>query len=495
MDHPATLPTKPGSFLDRRQFLTAATGVTAGVTANRLLAANAAAAVPRSKSPARPPNILYIFTDQQFAGAMSCIGNPHVKTPAIDSLAERGMLFTETYCASPVCSPSRGSMLTGLCPHQHGVRVNNTRIRSDLKDICIEHLLGARGYECVYAGKWHLAASRTIAKAERKQHPYRVISELSDVNVSGACARFFGEKRDRPFFLIASYLNPHDICLWARGQRRGLQKQPVPRVSLDRCPRLPGNFRVPHDEPEVLRQFYMTRHSEQKSFSDETWRHYLHAYYWMIEVVDAEIGKLLDALRANGLEENTLIFFSSDHGDGMAAHQWLGKCCHYEEAMRVPFIVSYKDMIKPGRVDRAHLVTNGPDFYATALDYAGAEVPNGCQGMSLRRLLEATGDTHAWRDQVVSEIWVPGNSPRRGQPWKSAWGRMLRTPRFKYAVYDRGKNREQLHDMQNDRGEMHNLAAEPASAGVLAEHRRRLAAWCSQTKDTTFAPHLLTAGT
>ena len=437
------------------------------------------------------PNILYIFTDQQFAGAMSCAGNERVRTPAMDRLAARGTMFTEAYCASPVCSPSRGSMLTGLFPHQHGVTVNNRRINKEVTDICIEHLLGAKGYECVYAGKWHLASGPTLSKAEQKQHPYRVISRMSDRKVSDACARYLDEKRDRPFFLIASYLDPHDICLWAMGKSGGYQHPAVPQVPLSQCPLLPPNYAVPEDEPEVLRQFYMARHIEQKSFDDQKWRQYLYTYYRMIEAVDADIGRLLDALRRNGLERRTLIVFSSDHGDGLAAHQWLGKCCHYEEAMRVPFIVCLDGVIEPGRVDREHLVSSGPDFYATALDYAGVAIPDGCQGKSLRCLLEGAASSCPWRDQVVSEIWVPGNSPRRGEDWKSAWGRMLRTARFKYSIYDRGRHREQLHDMHNDRGDMHNLATDPKYRDILADHRRRLADWCRRTNDTTFLPHLL----
>ena len=456
------------------------------------LLATVGLAAPPTNSQMQLPNILYIFTDQQFAEAMSCVGNPHVKTPAMDQLAARGMLFTEAYCASPVCSPSRGSMLTGLFPHQHGVTVNNRRINAERTDICIEHLLGARGYECVYAGKWHLASGPTLSKAEQKQHPYRVISRVSDAKVSDACARYFDEKPARPFFLIASYLDPHDICLWAMGKPKGYQHSLAPRVPTNECPPLPQNYDVPQDEPEMLRPFYMARHTEQKSFDAAKWRQYLYVYYRMVEAVDADIGRLLDALRRNDLCRNTLIVFSSDHGDGLAAHQWLGKCCHYEEAMRVPFIVCLEDVIEPGRVDRTHLVSSGPDFYATALDYAGVAIPEDCQGNSLRCLLEGTDAAPEWRDQVVSEIWVPGNSPRRGEDWKSAWGRMLRTARFKYTLYDRGRYREQLHDLQKDRREMHNLAADPAYRNVLAEHRRRLGEWCRQTGDTDFLPHLMT---
>lgn len=436
------------------------------------------------------PNILYICTDQQFEGAMSCAGNPYVKTPAVDGLAERGVRFTQSYCTSPVCSPSRGSMFTGLFPHQHGVIVNNTRIKAEHRDICIAQLMRGQGYDCAYAGKWHLPGS-VMRDSDRKQHPYRVLCGVSDSRVSEVCAEYFDEPKQRPFFLVASYLNPHDICLWAMGRERGYQEEPRFDMPLGECPPLPENFEVLADEPGVLREYYMARHDEQKTFDKAKWRRYLHAYYSMIEAVDADIGRLLAALRSRGLQRNTLIIFSSDHGDGLAAHQWLGKCCHYDEAMRVPFIVSYEGVIEAGRVDRTHLVSSGPDFYATALDYAGIAIPQGCEGRSLRCLLEGEPCEPAWPDQVVSEIWVPGNSPKRGEAWKSAWGRMIRTERFKYAVYDRGEFREQLHDLKSDPGEMKNLATDPAYREVLNEHRRRLAAWCKRTGDTTFIPHLV----
>ena len=435
---------------------------------------------------AEPPNILLILTDQQFAEAMSCTGNPHVRTPAIDGLAKRGTRFTESYCTSPVCAPSRGSFLTGLFPHQHGVTENGKRIRADLKEICIEHLLAGKGYECVYAGKWHLSASNTISKIGLKQHPYRVLADSNDARVSEACTQYFGEERDRPFFLVASYTNPHDICLWAMGKQGGFQRVPIPEEPLDQCPPLPANYTISKDEPSVLRDYYMARHFEYETFNEDKWRRYLHAYYWMVESVDAEIGRLLDALRSNGLEKNTLVVFSSDHGDGLAAHQWLGKCTHYEEATRVPFIVSLPGVVASGRVDQTHLISNGLDFYATALDYAGVAVPSGCQGRSLRSLLEGADDPGTWRDQVVSEIWVPGNNPKREEGWRSAWGRMLRTAHFKYAVFDRGEHQEQLFDLRNDRAETQNLAANPAYRKPVAEHRQRLAAWLKETEDTAF---------
>ncbi len=265
------------------------------------------------------PNILYVCTDQQFAETMSCTGNPCAKTSAIDQIAKRGMRFANAYCASPVCSPSRGSMFTGLFPHQHGVTVNNTRIDAGLSEICLARLLDRKGYECAYAGKWHLPGG-AMTKTDLKQHPYRILAGPSDERVSDTCAQFLAEERDRPFFLVASYMNPHDICLWAMDRPKGYQKYPVPQAPTEDCPPLPENFGVSGDEPSVLREFYMARHVEQKSFNRERWRQYLHAYYWMLETVDSDIGRLLDALETGDLDKNTLIVFSSDHGDGLGTH-------------------------------------------------------------------------------------------------------------------------------------------------------------------------------
>lgn len=441
-------------------------------------------AVAQETSDRPHPNILHILTDQLFADAISCAGNPHVKTPAIDRLAERGVRFAEAYCTSPVCCPSRGSIVTGLFPHQHGVVVNDrVPMKKEVQEIRIGHLMAGQGYDCLYAGKWH------VTGADRKA--YRVLCGTSDTRVTDVCAAHFRQEHERPFFMTASYLNPHDICIWAKGARKGYQADPVAPVPLDQCPPLPSNYDVAGDEPSVLRSFYMSRHREYASFNAEKWRHYQYAYYRIVEALDREIGELLSALDESNMKRKTLIFLTSDHGDGIAAHQWLGKCTHYEESVRVPFIASLDGVIEPGRVDRQHLVSAGPDFYATALDYAGVPIPKDCEGRSLRGLLEDDGSPGDWRDQVVSEIWVPGNSPGKGEGWKSAWGRMVRTNKYKYAVYNEGQFREQLFDMHDDRGETRNLAASPEHRDVLTEHRRRLAAWCQRTNDAAFIPCLV----
>jgi arylsulfatase A-like enzyme len=219
--------------------------------------------------------------------------------------------------------------------------------------------------------------------------------------------------------------------------------------------------------------------------TEDMWRQYLAAYYSYTERVDSQIGMLLDSLRKSGLEKETLVIFSSDHGDGMAAHQWLGKCSHYEESVRVPFIVSLPGRIRSGVVDSTHLVASCQDFYATALNYAGVPIPVNCSGRSIRVLAES-GKSEGWRDQVVSEIWVAGENK---EPWAvkgTGYGRMVRTAHYKYALYNEGTHPEVLLDMTQDRLEMNNLVYDPQHRTALMEHRNKLATWVRETRDNAF---------
>jgi len=186
-----------------------------------------------------------------------------------------------------------------------------------------------------------------------------------------------------------------------------------------------------------------------------------------VSFVDHQIGRVLDALRESGLEEETVVVFVSDHGDMDSAHRLEHKTVLYEEACRVPFIVRHKGVTPPGRVDRTHLVSTGLDLLPTVCDFAGIAPPEGLRGRSVRPLVEGKEPTD-WRDEVVVECQV---------------GRMLRTDRYKYNVYEDGAHREQLIDLKEDPGEMVNLAADPSRAQVIEDHRRRLARWVDETGD------------
>ncbi len=417
------------------------------------------------------PNILLIMTDQQFAGAMSCVGNKDVKTPAMDSLAETGVVFEKTYCTYPLCTPSRSSVFTGLMPHQVGITENNQRVSKKYHQKMLAQLLSAAGYEPVYGGKWHIP-SISVQTGDG----FKKICGFSDWLLADKCIEYFKQEHKKPFFMVASFDNPHNICEYSRDE--ALPWGPVKKAPVEKCPNLPFNYAIPQYEPEAVDDLRMNHtHIYRASvYKPDDWRRYRHAYYRLVEKVDAEIGKILEGLKNSGLDKNTVVIFTSDHGDGMGAHQWNQKHVFYEESARVPLIVSFKGKTKPGHIDKDHLASNGIDIFQTVLDYASVTAPKDRIGLSLRPLAEGK-NVSTWRDFVVSETKFDNN----------VHGRMIRTKKYKYIMYHRGKNREQLFDMENDPGELVDLTVEARYNDILQQHRDLLSQWIRQTNDRYFS--------
>jgi arylsulfatase A-like enzyme len=191
-----------------------------------------------------------------------------------------------------------------------------------------------------------------------------------------------------------------------------------------------------------------------------------------LEDVDRQIGRILEALQRTGQEDNTLIIFTSDHGEGLASHRWCGKQMFYEEEVGVPLIVSYKGVTPPGRIDRTHLVST-LDVLPTICDYAGIPAPALVRGKSLRGIIE--DPDHPGHEYVVSEMSpaAPGGPRGAGRSF------MVRTAKHKYMFFpgSGGQSTEVLFDMEADSDETKDLTAEPALASVLARHRELLAEW------------------
>ncbi len=419
------------------------------------------------------PNIVFIFTDQHYAGAMSCAGNDELKTPAMDRLAAEGMRFENAYCTYPLCTPSRASMATGMMPHQIDAYDNEQPIPENRRDAEIGHVMTRTGYECAWGGKWHVPE---ISMPDH--HGFTKICDYSDWDLADACTRFLQSPHDRPFFLVASFDNPHSICEWSR--QTALPWGEVADVPTDQCPNLPANFAPPAFESEALAAERFPRPRSifrGGKLNEDDWRHYLHAYYRLTEKVDVEIGRILDVLDATGRADDTVVIFSSDHGDGLAAHRWNQKSALYEESVRVPLIVRGPGRVATERVDDDHLVCVGLDLFPTLCDYAGAIPPDDLPGSSFRPLLEGEYDP-PWRDHLAVETYFGPHIGGLGTQ-----GRMIRTKRYKYVLYSWGKYREQLIDLENDPGEMVNLAVESRYQSVLDEHRKLLIQWMEQTDD------------
>jgi arylsulfatase A-like enzyme len=422
------------------------------------------------------PNILYILTDQQYAGAMSCTGNDDLHTPAMDRLAASGVRFDNACCTYPLCTPSRASMLTGMMPHQVGVYDNVEALPDTWPERTLGHRLSDAGYACAYGGKWHLP-EESIPEG----HGFTSICGFSDWDLADACIDYLRQRRRQPFFLMASFDNPHNICEWSR--QTTLPWGPVEDVPTPQCPNLPANFlTAPYESEAVAAERCPRPRSIFRggSLTEDDWRHYRHAYYRLIEKVDAEIGRILEALDANGLTEDTVVIFTSDHGDGMGAHRWNQKSVLYEESVRVPFIVSCPGRISPPRVDDR--LVSGLDLYPTICDYAEVEPPPEIRGLSLRPPAEGKNGVE-WRDHVVTETFF---GPLIGG--LGTHGRMVRTAEYKYVLYSWGKYREQLFHLPTDPGEMTNLAVEARHASVLEDHRQLLVRWLTDTDDL-YEPH------
>jgi arylsulfatase A-like enzyme len=480
--------------MKRREFIK-----TTAASAVGLMLGRVASAGDNPKRQDRP-NILFIMTDQQHVGMMSCTGNKWLKTPALDRLAASGIQFERAFASNPVCVPSRFSLQTGLMPSAIGMGQNEDSGQAAVTETMVRQSLGRlfrdAGYETIYGGKVHLPSKmKGVANLG-----YRNLTSDRRQELADACAEFLKGRHEKPFLLFASFINPHDICYMAINDfNRSQQKPPIDntdsriceavldkvRKSVDistfvkkNCPPLPANHAVPDTEPECITLSYINarpfRTYIRKNWTEEQWRLHRWAYCRLTEMVDKEIGTVLDALHQAGLQDNTLVIFTSDHGDMDSAHKMEHKSVLYEEAVRVPFIMSYKGRIPAGAIDDTHLVSNGLDLLPTLCDYADIKTPEGLPGGSLRPLAE--GKTEGWRDFVVTE---------------SQNGRMLRTKRFKYCIYDSGSHREQLIDMENDPGEMKNLAEIESYKDVLIKHRRLLRAWIEKTGETIAARYVI----
>ncbi len=406
---------------------------------------------PRRR-PVRRPNVLFLHTDQQSAPTVSALGAAHLLTPNIDRLVARGTAFRESYCADPVCMPARAAWYTGRPPVETGVLKNGLPLRAGVPDLGA--WLRRAGYATFHAGKWHLLG-REAEQSFEVLVGKTIYGENGDGVVSSAAAAFLRNYRDeRPFFLNVGLLQPHDINYWLQNYER--QGCPLPGyLDDDELPPAPRNLEFDFEEPESFRERRTQKGARMTAgWSERHWRTYLWTYYRHVEMVDAEIGRVLDALSESGREAETLVLFSSDHGDGMGGHGLVSKGMLYEEAVKVPLVLAWPGQVPAGRIEE-RLVT-GLDLFPTICDYAGVEPPPLLRGRSLRPLF--SGPAPEWRTEIVASCNITG--------------RMIRTQRYKLITYA-GDEVQLFFDLESDPAELANLARE---ADLEAERERHLAA-------------------
>ena len=435
--------------------------------------------------PDKKPNILFIMTDQQFADIMSCrMGTKYINTPAIDLLARDGILFTNAYTANPLCMPARNSIFTGRYPHETGCQKNGRGNLDPAEFSNMGRYFKEAGYDTGYVGKWH----KWYDKEGKESHGFEMTAVLHnkghDDEMVAPAIEFMQKDRLNPFLLVVSFSNPHDVCQLARHQK--LPSGPIPPLPpIDQRPPLKKNMEPPKDESDAMTLMRKSYHNTELfpvgDYNEDKWRRLGWGYYRLVEKVDALIGKVLEGLKESGQLDNTLIVFTSDHGDCHGAHRFNQKTVFYEESARIPFILSYKNVIKHGASDL--LVNTGVDILPTILDFAGIEQPQKLPGRSLKEIVLGK-EPKQWRDYTVVQNYMTQGGPVDGITPKVK-GRMVRSKSYKYCLYDHGKQREELFDMKKDRLETENLAVKPQYKDILKKHREFLKGFAVKNKDKT----------
>jgi uncharacterized sulfatase len=434
---------------------------------------------------AKKPNVLFIAVDDM-NNHLGCYGHPLVRSPHIDRLAKRGVRVDRAYCQFPLCSPSRVSLLTGLRPDTTRIFDLQTDFRvSTLPDVVtLPQLFMRHGYFVARVGKiFHYGNPNQIgtnglddAKSwqvrvnpigrdkteEAKIHnltPKRGLgsslsllaaegedAEQTDGKVADEAIKLLEQNRARPFFLAVGFYRPH--CPYV-APKRYFDLYPLEKITL---PREPAEDVTRLLKPAIA----STQPFPLLGVGEEKAREALRAYYAAISFVDAQVGKVLDALDRLGLAENTIIVFWSDHGYHVGEHGLWMKQSLFEESARVPLVIAAP--AQKGNAGVAPRPVELLDLYPTLADLAHLPPPGGLHGASLRPLLEAPDA--AWNRPAFTQVWR-GTFP----------GHSVRTERWRYTEWDNGKKGVELYDHRSDPRELVNRAEDPQLAQVVTEMR------------------------
>ncbi len=486
----------------------------------------------------RNPNLLFIYTDEQAFNTLEAYGNAQICMPNLNRLARQSVVFDQAYVTQPVCTPSRASLLTGLYPHANGCTENNVSLRPETP--CLPEMLATENYATAHFGKWHLGdelfaqhgfqewigvedAYNGWFSAGRDRevcsdyHRFLIANGLTPKNgkkfgrgeaarlpehfgkpafLAQEASRFLRENRDHPFALYVNFLEPHMPFFGPRDGQYAAEDIP-----------LPPNFEaVPGPEQPLkarLLQEHYRRHGNSGISLDTPagWRRLIANYWGLCSLIDTHIGTILDTLEACGLADNTIVVFTSDHGDMMGAHQLVAKCLMYQEAVRVPLM-----MRLPGRSGSARVT--GPvsqiDLVPTLLDLMGQALPEQLQGTSLRPLMASPGGRHdapafiEWngpnnglgdiQGEVQIPDWMTALAPRERihaasvDPVRT----VIAADGWKLNCSPLGEH--ELYNLEDDPFETRNVVAQhPARARAL---RDEICRWQARTGDGVALPEL-----
>ncbi len=429
-------------------------------------------------------NYLLIVTDQLTWRALPAYGNTWAHTPNIDRIAKNSVRIDECYTPCPLCQPARAALWSSKYPHQIDVLSNGRKFpvsRVPKSVAVLGETFANAGYETVHFGKTHDAGAlrgfyiepekELFVEEKSKGLPLNFDTYNDSYATQKAVEYLQSRNGTKPFMMVADLVNPHNICGWV-GEFAGEKENPW---LLD-LPPLPENFTVEDmDNRPIAVQYICCSHVRQAQTAQWTqtkFRQYLVAYYAYLEMADAEIGRILDALEATGEAENTTVVFLADHGDSMAARGRVTKQVDfYEEVSRVPMIFAGAG-ITPQK-DSVKGLASLLDLFPTLCALEGIDIPQGVHGMDISPALH--GGKLPERDCVISE-------------WHTEWGytvspgRMVRTKNYKYMRYIENNDTE-LYDIKNDPFEKVNLSRNKQYDGVKCDIEALLQKHLKETAD------------
>jgi arylsulfatase A-like enzyme len=447
--------------MDRRTFIRGATGTTAALGLRHVsLDAEAGAR--------RPPNVLFIMPDEWRGQALACMGNPDVQTPHLDQLASEGILFQQTFANTPVCCPARATILTGTYTSRNGMVANDLRLREHV--VTIADAYARAGYHTGFIGKWHLDGGPRVpgfVPPGPRRHGFAYWA-ANECNHNYFYNWYF---RDENAPIVSEKYEPEFWTDLAVEFLHGSKNKPFFLMLA------PG---APHD-PYLAPEKYMNLYDPERLVLSPNWvagtpgasRKEIAGYYAAITAVDDQIGRLLGALRELKLDSNTIVLFSSDHGNMLGSQGKILKRKPWEESILVPGIMRYPGVISPGCKTSA--LFSHVDFAPTLLSLCGLPVPAEMQGADLSRI--AAGKSKEGPASVFFQIF----GPYKGDGTQRAW-RGLRTERFMYARWESGP--WLLYDLEQDRDELHNLVDDPAHSSYLGVLDKELMDWMARVGDS-----------
>jgi iduronate 2-sulfatase len=466
-----------------------------------------------SAADAKRPNVLFLMSDD-LNNMLGCYGDLLAKTPNIDRLAARGVLFDRAYCAFPLCGPSRNAILTGLYPNSTGILANGQIFRQTIpSQRSMPQTFRNGGYFAARIGKlYHYNVPNSIgtnghddpgswemelnpAGVDRLEEEDRIFSlvpgqfggtlswyaspKVDQYHTDGLMAddaewvlERCAKRKDRPFFLGVGFFRPHTPYV-----------SPKTYFDLYSEKEMPVVQGVKEDQADIPPAGLGSQKKEQDNLTDDLRRQCRQAYYASISFMDAQVGRVIDALDRLGLSDNTIIVFTSDHGYHMGEHGLWQKMSLFEESSRVPLLIVAPGVAQKGGTAKSPV--SHVDLFPTLAELCGVKAPSNVQGQSLVPMLK--DPSVAGRGWAITQV-MRGGGPNRASVTTNVssdgpgfFGYTLRTPRWRYTEWDEGRKGRELYDHDADPRELTNLADMPAQAKTVEELSSQLRAAVTTT--------------